>query len=509
MKNSLDCQRKFIVILLIAIIFYGFSGFLYHPVQAGLASGSVVSDPVHTLETTLQSIWDKYISNWEFWRDQVIDSILARIINDFNDETVKWVQGVGDKKGPKYVTDWEDFVKQAGKTAEDQIIQSVGLAPLCTPFSAQVNISLIPVKRFRDKISCTFDDIGNNLEDFYEDFRKGEWLGYTEQWVPQNNYFGSAYLAMDEMMIQKAIKIDARINEAVASKGFLSVKRCVDYQEPTVKEECVYNSFLGQDQCTSIEIPGKCLKEEIITPGDVVAEAMGDVVRSDREKVYNSRSEKSLYDLIANITNAAINRVVKEGVGYVKEQMSDDEKKQADQDYKDIIDRDNIRKKQEMITEINKLTVEWQYILERKDRSPTNSSFSYAQQTLAVFQDIKKLSSPSCNPPISDSDINQAQSEVSRLDAEVSDLETKINEAKGLITEINNVDLNNIRANSLVQDKYFQFTQKYGTDEILSGMITGSDRTAADNERNNKRIALNDAQARLDICIQMQSPIVP
>ncbi|MEK7635892.1 MAG: hypothetical protein AAB405_02260 [Patescibacteria group bacterium] len=527
MKNSINYKRKLLIFFLVTVFFYGLSGFLYYPAQAGIASGSIINDPIHTVETLLQSIWDKYIANWEFWRDQVIDSIVARIINDFNEETVKWVQGVGDKKGPKYVTDWEDFVKQAGKTAEDQVIQDVGLARLCSPFSVPVNISLLPVQRFQDKISCTFNDIGQNLEDFYEDFRNGGWLGYSESWKPENNYFGQMIMIHDQLVMETAKKQEAASNEALASRGFLSVKKCVEQGpiDPIKRNEIFDSCFAGYnyDPDKASDCADKadkeaaiCEKEEIITPGDVVAEAMGDVVRSDRERVYNSRSEKALYNLIANITNAAINRVVKDGIGYVKEQMSDDEKKQADQDYKDMIDRDNIRKKKEMITEINKLVTEWQYILGRKDRSPTNSSLSYSQQTLAALQEIQrrnKLASqsqppsllPSCNPPVSDSDIAQIQAEVNRLDAEVSDLETKIKEANDLITEINNVDLNNIRANSLVQDKYFQFTQKYSNDETISGMVTGSNRKAADSERNDKRTEFNGAQTRLNTCIQIQS----
>ncbi|NCQ02695.1 hypothetical protein GW816_01410, partial [Candidatus Wolfebacteria bacterium] len=115
------------------------------------------------------------------------DVIAKRIIDYIVDQTIVWIQGGGQ---PKFVTDWDGFLKDAANIAFDQVIKDVGLAQLCSPFKLQVQISLLPVQQFQQRIDCTLDDVVKNIEDFYNDFEKGGWIAYNETWQPQGNYYG-------------------------------------------------------------------------------------------------------------------------------------------------------------------------------------------------------------------------------------------------------------------------------------------------------------------------------
>lgn len=514
--------RKIIVFIVIIVIFCGY----FLQIQKAEAGGWPTIDVAHIAKTAYS--YYKTAKQWakEWGLLDFLDSALADFINDFNTQVAKWIQGGGD---PKYVTDWEGYLKRASERAQDQVIAQIGAAPLCTPFKMPiVNLTLIPVQEFRDRIACTFEDVGHNLEDFYKDFRRGEWLGYTEQWVPQNNYFGTAYLAMDELERKKAEAEETHSNEAMASKGFLSTKRCLEYyKDSTSPMYEAYNNMMNNCQSlTTEEEKGNCItsvnewgnncsKEKVITPGDMAAEAAAGLVNSERDKALNSKTEDAIYKLVKNVTNSVINRLAKEGIAAFTDEISDNEREDKEQAYIDIIDRKNQEQKTNMITEINKLVAEWQYILERKDRSPVNSSLSYVQQTLAVFRELHTRSqmSPPCNPPVSDEGIAIIQTslnqEIIRLDAEVKDIEIKINDVNTLVASINDADFNNIRQSSLIKDQYFQFIEKYNTDAMFDQMYSGSARKAADDERDDKREELNDAQARLNTCIQMQTPATP
>ncbi|NCO15552.1 MAG: hypothetical protein GW899_02280, partial [Parcubacteria group bacterium] len=134
------------------------------------------------------------------------DVIAKRIIDYIVDQTIVWIQGGGQ---PKFVTDWDGFLKDAANIAFDQVIKDVGLAQLCSPFKLQVQISLLPVQQFQQRIDCTLDDVVKNIEDFYNDFEKGGWIAYNETWQPQGNYYGEMLMIHDEMITRGALAKEA------------------------------------------------------------------------------------------------------------------------------------------------------------------------------------------------------------------------------------------------------------------------------------------------------------
>jgi len=386
------------------------------------------------------------------------DVIAKRIIDYIVDQTIVWIQGGGQ---PKFVTDWDGFLKDAANIAFDQVIKDVGLAQLCSPFKLQVQISLLPVQQFQQRIDCTLDDVVKNIEDFYNDFEKGGWIAYNEAWQPQGNYYGEMLMIHDEMITRGALAKEAAQNEALAGKGFLSVKKCLEQDEE-----------------------GTCIKEEIVTPGDTVGVAVASAITSDTQWAANIQS------WTAALINAVINRVIKEGVGVMKGSEESSGSSYYPSEYQSAADLEIESEKQQQINEVKKFVNEWQYLYNAKSKS-----LSYSEQLKVILVKIKKLN---CQPAVSDSEIQAVQADIDRLKTETTELKNKIDGGNNLITKITNA--NTIRERTIAQQDFLAFVDKYNTLEIQTQIITGDARKAADQELATKTSDLSIAQGRLATC---------
>jgi len=413
---------------------------------------------------------------FKFMRDQIAFRIMNKVAND----TATWIQGGGK---PSYVSDWNSFVKQAGDLAFDSTIKEVGLARLCQPFSLQVKVGLLPVKRFGDQISCTLDDVVRNINNFYTNFENGGWIAYNETWQPQNNYFGQMILIQDQIQTETSKKVTAATNEAVSGGGFLSQKMCVQY-DPEAAEACAQ---LTGDEATACEAKVPCLKEEIITPGDTIGKAAAEAITTDSKWAAGIQSWMSM------LVNTLINRAMKEGLGAIKGAGSGDRGSSyggSSATITNLVDTQLIQEQQTMVKDLQKFTAEWQYYLSAKNRA-----VSYAQQELTILNQINSIS---CQPLVSNSQILILQTDISKLQSDATGLQSKVNEVNKLTTDLNATE-STARLMDL-QQQYVGFSSKYNTLDFQMALIDGSGRAAADTEANKFRNDLQDAQNRLNTC---------
>jgi hypothetical protein len=461
-------SKILISFLIVAVIMNGF-------IVPRKAHALVVFDPSN-LGAKLTDIAEK-VARWV--KEDLVrglrDVIAKRIIDYIVDQTIVWIQGGGK---PKFVTDWDGFLKDAANIAFDQVIKDVGSAWLCSPFKLQVQLSLLPVQRFRQRIECTLDDVVKNIEDFYRDFEKGGWIAYNEAWQPQNNYYGQIIIIHDEMLVRAAKKTEAAKSEAQTGKGFLSEKRCVDWSSEGL-QSCVDSGESFED-CKK----AACMAEKIVTPGAIVGEAAKSAVTSDKDWAANIQS------WTAALINAVINRLVKEGIGLMKGSGEGEGTSYYPSKYKSAADVEIEQQKQQLITQVKKFVNEWQYLFDAK-----NKSLSYANQIKTIYLEINRRK---CQPPVSDTEMQNTQADINRLTNEIADLKLKIDEGNNLITKITNA--NTIRERTIAQQDFLAFMDKYNTPEIQEQIITGSARSAADQELATKTSDLSIAQGRLATC---------
>ncbi len=255
------------------------------------------------------------------WAKSFALSVLKRQILDVMvDQIVNWIQNGGE---PRFVADWDRFFGDVAQGAVDEFVQEIGAGFLCSPFSLQVRASLLPVEKFgrNSPYSCTLDKIVGNVEDFYKDFRNGGWIAYEEAGKLQNNYYGALWLSWygrDQDVASKLAAANAKIN---ANSGFLSVQLCRDAKTGQIISGDELAQLQGADGAYSLR--GGSAKKfttisgatgivcEDTTPGSYVGATLEKAAGVDFDYIVNAQQ---LGNYAAAITNALINRVIKEGV---------------------------------------------------------------------------------------------------------------------------------------------------------------------------------------------------
>lgn len=447
-------------------------------------------------------ILDKMQSQWQWlqnnWQDMMRDLVAKRLIDYMVDQTTKWIQGGGE---PKFVTDWQGFLSDAGQAAVGDVILQTDAAFLCSPFKLNVMLSLLPVPKFGQRVQCTLDSIVKNIDDFYNNFENGGWIAYNASMSPQNNYFGTILLTYDEMLAAQAKAKDSASKEAASGSGFLSVKECLEYETNSNLDATIQacsDNFSGDELSTCINAaqkayPSKCTKEQINTPGSTVGAAVVEnTVGSDSKWAANIKSWTSA------LVNAAINRLITEGVGLMKDSSSGGSS-YTPPEYQSLIDKEIDSQKQAIIDQVKIVLNEWQYILNDK-----NKSLSAQQQIVIIYT---SLNDKKCLPSVPDSDMQSAQSESARLQGEAADFQAKVDEANSLISKLTQAA--DLRDMAIAQQDINAFLAKYNTDALQEQITTGSARNAADAEFQTKQSDLTSAQARLTACVQIQQTTNP
>jgi len=147
-----------------------------------------------------------------------------------------------------------------------------------------------------------------------KDFRQGNWIAWQEMVLrPQNNIYGAYIMAWDQYEIEKSAAAKAAEAEDQAGKGFLSVKRCIEWNSAGL-QTCV-DSGESMEDCKK----AACIKEETVTPGAVVGDLAAKAVGSDIDYIVNA---KDLAAYVSAITNAILNRMFAEGMGLLHTALS-------------------------------------------------------------------------------------------------------------------------------------------------------------------------------------------
>jgi len=290
----------------------------------------------------------EYIANtaWAIFRKHMIDYM--------TDTIVSWIQDGGD---PKFISDWEGFLKEGADQAGGKILEDIVgvefMTGLCQPnWAVKIRIGLQKPKKFATKARCTLSDIGVNFNDFMDNFENGGWAGWLSVSEAQNNPYG-VYMTVLNEKIEKEAKAKLGLeNEVKTGSGFLSDKVCEARECKMVAppdEGGTYSFFAGSEDNSSnaqafydatVPVPkqsGKwkkgelqdgapagtkcsCLEWRTRTPGNIVAEGLNESVFKDVEWIKNSEEWQNM---VVAVTNAMINRVTKDGVMAIKDYVSE------------------------------------------------------------------------------------------------------------------------------------------------------------------------------------------
>jgi hypothetical protein len=240
-----------------------------------------------------------------------VETIKRSLLYQFTTETVDWIQGGGiqissDGKitvnPPQYFQRPLKDLADAGLNAVDNIISQV--APqLCQPFQLAVTLQIPTTNRqsnpFYQQASCTLNQVVSNIQGFYTNFRSGNWLGYQEIWMPQNNYYGASLITQQMAAQANDVAQQNLQSQMSQSNGYKNTYACTEWDE--YKEQPSYYCSSGSSN-TRLE-NGICyaLNNTFSDPNGMVVptDAQSTLTSSaffdqSSGKIYTS-SDKSMY----------------------------------------------------------------------------------------------------------------------------------------------------------------------------------------------------------------------
>ncbi|MBU4142768.1 hypothetical protein KJ590_02080, partial [Patescibacteria group bacterium] len=182
-KNNLACLLLFVLAANLII------GGVLLPTKMAKAQYPV-TDATQIGQNTEKSIWDKIKDAWTKVQStlqtgyqgtlsalgiskKVQDKIekalkwafrifKKQLLGMMTDDIVKWIGGGGK---PRFVTDWQGFLKTAAdRTAGQFITQKLGGGFLCGPFAIKLQIALAKPPTFEESVTCTLSTITANIE---------------------------------------------------------------------------------------------------------------------------------------------------------------------------------------------------------------------------------------------------------------------------------------------------------------------------------------------------------
>jgi len=254
---------------------------------------------------------------------------LHMLLNMLTNDIIKWIQGGGE---PRFISDWEGFLKNAGNKAGGLFVDKyLGANYLCEPFDVAIKIPLRKVETFQEKVKCTLEDMGINIRMFLDEFKIGGWMGWIELTKPQGNFYGGYLIAQTEKINREEAAKDAAGQEGGAGRGFLSVKVCVKGKIIDNYTSETYSTCNNTNDCKTakesvegdMDFSFDCEKEIVSTPASVLSDVTSRAM--DREMDNLSRQVADLTDslgvtapYIIAISNALINRMMEEGLAEVQ-----------------------------------------------------------------------------------------------------------------------------------------------------------------------------------------------
>ncbi|MDP2598599.1 MAG: hypothetical protein Q8P49_02090 [Candidatus Liptonbacteria bacterium] len=232
---------------------------------------------VKTAHAQYFTTFDAWTVAKSIWRTLMITlQNLAKniIVNTFQQGILNWVRGGGK---PLFITNWKSFLQNAANQAAGAAIGQ--LAPgFCSSFGPLLRIALSsgggPYNGYYS--SCTLTQVVGNITAFYNNFQNGGWISYTTLFQGDNNIFAAAIDSRRFIASEAREARAAANNEGIASKGFLSMKKCPPSATLTAGGIC-YDPANG----------GTWTQPVNTTPGDVVSSQVNKALHANQENTTN------------------------------------------------------------------------------------------------------------------------------------------------------------------------------------------------------------------------------
>ncbi|MFA6269671.1 MAG: hypothetical protein WC657_00460 [Candidatus Paceibacterota bacterium] len=198
------------IIVLILVITFVFSPLLANKAEAGI--------PVIDYTNITK----------EYGLDGVASMIVNTIIERMSKSVVNWINS-GFQGSPAFITNPEAFYTDIGdKVAGQYIFSNPNLNFLCGPIQAKIRLALARnYNPDNQRWQCTLTQVGQNMDNFMDNFDNGGWDNFFELTQrQQNNPIGAYIQAENEMYLQISTRQGTQKEELLQGNGFMSYKEC-------------------------------------------------------------------------------------------------------------------------------------------------------------------------------------------------------------------------------------------------------------------------------------------
>ena len=292
-----------VALLTFTFLFFTFHFSLFTPAYAEVPVKCEKCSKENTLKDfskketeNTKSIFNEQLKEFNFMRNK--ESIKRNLFNLILNKIQDWILGKGGSGNctipgfsgpievpcnqtnqPKYVTNWKDYISDAGLQGGNSFIETLGGVRFC---STEGGIDTTPViqKLVKESFNASFNklyscSVPNNQTNVFAT-GGGGWQGWLKLNEPGNDFFSAFTVSYDEAKRRAILEQQAKVNEAMSGDGFLGEKECkVKTNKTTISPD-------GTEKTEQV-----CLDDTIKTPAIVVSQ-------------YAKKNVDSTYDNIAN-----------------------------------------------------------------------------------------------------------------------------------------------------------------------------------------------------------------
>ncbi len=290
----------------LAVLFFSIgiiSSALYAPSLASRAKAQfIVEDPAN-LTINIKNLVFSIING-------VAQKIAQRMVDQITKSTITWANN-GFNGNPAYVTDPKQYFTNIANGAIGDAINASPIGFLCSPFQAQIKVALVKYYTQPLQTQCTLNQIGVNLDNFYQNFNQGGWNAWIKMTQEdQNNPYGAFFSVQTNTSSRLATAVGIAQNQQIMNSGFLDFKKCT-LRNPPVGPDLAQRYFNGDR--TAIDAieenypewdpskpTGACLTETTVTPGDTIKTALNNVLPNGLNKLINVQTINELVGAFAS-----------------------------------------------------------------------------------------------------------------------------------------------------------------------------------------------------------------
>ncbi|MBX4206382.1 hypothetical protein KW784_01185, partial [Candidatus Parcubacteria bacterium] len=225
--------------------------------------------------------------------DRIVDSFAMVLAQKFIDRivssTVKWAQS-GFDGNPAYATDPGQYFTGIADGVAGDFIKGSDLGLLCSPFQANIRLSLTQQYYEPKPFQCTLTGVVGNIEKFYNDFSQGGWdAWFSMTQTPTNNPYGAYLAAKIELDSRIAQKVGLQQQQLNWNQGFLSFKQCDGTELPDI--DPMTGKPTGKKTCIGTE--------KVVTPGATIKGQLDKVLPSGLDKLVTAQHLDQLISAFA------------------------------------------------------------------------------------------------------------------------------------------------------------------------------------------------------------------